>query len=169
LEEEIHGHLEMAKHDRMDRGDNAVEAERSARREFGNVGQVEMVTREQWGWSWVEDFFHDLRFAARMLRQNPGVTLLAALTLGLGIGANAAIFSLVNGILLRPLPYSHPEKLVSVTGVYPKGGFAAMREQMQSMDVASYGEDYEFNLPGRGEPVRLSGTPVSAEFFSVLG
>jgi hypothetical protein len=68
-----------------------------------------------------------------------------------------------------PLPYSKPAELVSVTGTYPRGGFVAMREQIHSMDVATYAEGHEFNLTGRGEPVRLTGTLVSAELFSVLG
>jgi predicted permease len=169
LEEEIQSHLEMAKHDRMDRGESPTQAEGAARREFGNVALVEHVTRDQWGWKWLEDLLLDLRFGARMLRKNPSFTVIAVLTLALGIGANTAIFSVVNGILLRPLPYSHPEQLVDVTGVYPKGGVAAMREQVRTMDVAGYVEGYEFNLTGMGDPVRLTGTPVSAELFSVLG
>jgi predicted permease len=168
LEEEIKGHLKMAESDRAERGENSARACQSARREFGNVSMVEMVTREQWGWVWVEDFLQDLRYGVRMLRKNPGFTLIAVLTLALGIGANTSIFSLVSGILLRPLPYRHPEELVSVTGTYPKGAFAAMREQVQTMDVASYMEGYEFNLTGVGEPMRLTGTLVSAEFFSAL-
>jgi putative ABC transport system permease protein len=169
LEEEVNGHLELAKRDRIERGEPADEAQQAARREFGNVAIVEIVTREQWGWSWVEDLFRDFRYGARMLRKNPGFTVIAMLTLALGIGANTAIFSLVNGILLRPLPYAHPEELVSVTGFYPKGAFAAMREQTQTMDVAAYAEGYEFNLTGMGEAIRLAGTPVSAELFKVLG
>jgi len=110
-----------------------------------------------------------VRYGARMLRKNPGFTIVAALTLALGIGANTAIFSLVDGILLRPLPFAAPKELVSVTGTYPRGGLVAMREQMHSLEVAGYVEGYEFNLTGRGEPVRLSGTLVSAEFFLVLG
>jgi predicted permease len=169
LEQEIQSHLEMAKHDRMDRGETSAQAERSARREFGNVALVENVTRDQWGWLRLETFLQDLRYGARTLRKNPGFTLIAVLTLALGIGANTAIFSLVNGILLRPLPYPHPEQLVGLTGYYPKGGLAAMREQVRTMDVAGYVEGYEFNLTGLGEPVRLTGTLVSANLFSVLG
>jgi putative ABC transport system permease protein len=169
LEQEIQSHLEMAKHDRMDRGETSAQAERSARREFGNVALVENVTRDQWGWLHLETFLQDLRYGARTLRKNPGFTLIAVLTLALGIGANTAIFSLVNGILLRPLPYPHPEQLVGLTGTYPKGGLAAMREQVRTMDVAGYVEGYEFNLTGLGEPVRLTGTLVSANLFSVLG
>jgi predicted permease len=112
---------------------------------------------------------HDLRYALRMLRKSPGFTAVAVLTLALGIGANTAIFSLVDGILLAPLPYAGPEQLTSVTGTYPRGAFAAMREQIHTMDVGAYAEGHEFNLTGLGEPVRLTGTLVSAELLSVLG
>ncbi len=111
----------------------------------------------------------DVRYALRQLRKSPSFTVVAVLTLALGIGANTAIFSLVDGILLVPLPYSKPEQLVSVTGTYPRGGFVAMRDQVHTMDVATYAEGHEFNLTGLGEPVRLTGTLVSAELFSVLG
>ncbi len=117
----------------------------------------------------MEKVLQDVRYGLRMLRKNPGFTLIVVLTLALGIGANTAIFSLVDGILLAPLPYSKPEQLVAIKGEYPKGGFAAMREQVRTMDVASYSEGHEFNLTGMGDPVRLSGTMVSAELFSVLG
>ena len=117
----------------------------------------------------METLWQDIRYGLRMLLKNPGFTAVAVLTLALGIGANTAIFSLVDGILLRPLPFSKPSELVSVTGTYPKGGFVAMREQVKSLDVASYFEGHEFNLTGQGEPVRLTGTLVSAEFFLVLG
>jgi putative ABC transport system permease protein len=169
LEEEINGHLEMAKRERIDRGESPAQAERSTRREFGNAALVEYVTRDQWGSAWLEELLQDLRFGLRMLRKNPGFTAVAVLTLALGIGANTAIFSLVSGVLLRPLPYSHSEQLVSVTGTYPKGAFAAMRERAHSINIAAYVEGYEFNLSGLGEPVRLTGTLVSAEFFSTLG
>ena len=111
----------------------------------------------------------DIRFALRQLRKSLGFTAVAAFTLALGIGANTAIFSLVSGILLQPLPYPRPSELVSVTGDYPKGAFAAMREQVHTMEVAAYAEGHEFNLSHVGNPVRLTGTAVSAEFFSVLG
>jgi predicted permease len=111
----------------------------------------------------------DIRFGLRQLRKSPGFTAVAVLTISLGIGANTAIFSLVNGILLVPLPYSKPEQLVSVTGTYPKGALVAMREQVHTMEVGGYAEGHEFNLTRRGEPVRLTGTLVSAELFSILG
>ena len=114
-------------------------------------------------------FMQDIRFGLRQLRKSLGFTAVAAFTLALGIGANTAIFSLVSGILLRPLSYPHPDELVSVTGTYPKGAFAAMREQVHTLDVAAYAEGHEFNLIHVGDPVRLTGTAVSAELFSVLG
>jgi len=117
----------------------------------------------------METISQDVRYALRTLLKSPAFTAVAVLTLALGIGANTAIFSLVDGILLVPLPYSKPEQLVSVTGFYPKGAFAAMREQVHTMDAGAYAEGHEFNLTGLGEPVRLTGTLVSAELLSVLG
>src|SRR6267378_92346 len=169
LEEEVRRHLEMAAKERVQRGEDKPEAERAARREFGNVGLVKETTRDVWGWRWLEDFVEDARYGLRKMRKTPGFTAIAVLTLALGIGANTAIFSLVNGILLVPLPYPNPERLVSVTGTYPKGAFVAMREQMRTMDVGTYVEGRELNLTGFGEPVRLTGTSVSAELFSILG
>jgi putative ABC transport system permease protein len=114
-------------------------------------------------------FFQDVRFGVRQLHKSLGFTAVAAFTIALGIGANSAIFSLVSGILLRPLPYSRPSELVSITGTYPKGAFAAMREQIHTMDVAAYAEGHEFNLTHAGEPLRLAGAAVSAELLSILG
>jgi len=169
LEEEVRSHLEMSVREHVDRGAEPREAERAARREFGNSSVVKEVTRDQWGWRWMEDIVEDARYGLRRMRKSPGFTAIAVLTLALGIGANTAIFSLVNGILLASLPYSHPDRLVSVTGAYPQGAFVAMREQVHTVEVAGYAEGHEFNLTGRGEPVRLTGTLVSAELFSILG
>src|SRR5467141_1244273 len=169
LEEELRSHLEMAARERVERGDTAKEAERAARREFGNFELVKEVTRGAWGWRRLEEFVEDARYGLRRMRKSPGFTAIAVLTLALGIGANTAIFSLVNGILLSSLPYHKPEELVSLTGAYPKGAIVAMREQAHAMDVGAYDEGQELNLTGFGEPVRLTGTLVSAELFSILG
>jgi predicted permease len=145
------------------------EALRRARLEFGGVEKAKEECRETRGVGAFETFLQDLKYGARVLRKNPGFTAVAVMTLALGIGANTAIFSLVDGILLRPLPYPQPEKLVDVTGTYPKGAFVAMRERVTSIQPAAYMEGHEFNLTGQGEPERLTGTLASAEFFSVLG
>ncbi|MGH7291675.1 MAG: ABC transporter permease, partial [Myxococcota bacterium] len=111
----------------------------------------------------------DVGYGARVLRNSPGFTLVAAITLALGIGANSAMFSLVNGILLRSLPFPNPDRLVRVTGSYPQGGLVALRQHAKTMDLAAYAEGHDFNMTGWGEPVRLTGTLVSAELFQVLG
>ena len=82
----------------------------------------------------MENLLQDLKFSLRTLRKNPGFAAIAILTLALGIGANSAIFSLIDGIILRPLPYPHAEQLVSVTGTYPRGAFVAIRQQIRTLE-----------------------------------
>ena len=169
LEEEIQSHLEMAARERQERGEPRRQAENAARREFGNVGLVKDVTRRTWGWVSIEELLQDLRYGLRMVRRNPAFTAVAVLTLVLGIGANTAIFSLVNGVLLQPLPFAQPERLVGMTSFYPKGPFVTMRDQSRTMDIVANTEGAEFNLTGKDLPVRLAGASVSARWFSVLG
>lgn len=169
MDAELRFHIEAFAEDLMRGGMSRPEALRRAWIEFGGIERVKEEGREARGARILETLLQDLRYGARMLRKNPGFTSVAVLTLALGIGANTAIFSLVDGILLRPLPFAAPQNLVSITGTYPKGAFVALRDQMKSLDVAAYYEGHEFNLAGRGDPVRLSGVLVSAEFFNVLG
>ncbi|HEV3220014.1 MAG TPA: ABC transporter permease [Candidatus Acidoferrales bacterium] len=129
----------------------------------------EIRMRKTRGGNAMVDFLKDLRYAFRMLRKSPGLTAVIILTLGLGIGANSAIFSLVNGVLLRPLPYRQPERLVTITDSYPPGAVAAMQASLKTMEIAGCSDGTEFNLSGRGEASRLYGASVSADFFSVLG
>ena len=166
---EISAHLQFAIDENLQRGLSPAEARRQALLRFGGSQQAKENHRDARSLPFLETLLQDLRFAFRTLRKSPGFTTVAVLTLALGIGANTAIFSLVNGILLVPLPYPNPDRLVSITGTYPKGGVVAMREQIHTMDVAAYYEGHEFNLTEQGEPLRLTGTVVSAEFFSVLG
>jgi macrolide transport system ATP-binding/permease protein len=112
LRDEIQSHLNMATADRIACGESPETARRAAMREFGNVPLIADVTRERWGWLRLERLMQDLRFALRQLRRTPAFTCTVLLTLALGIGANAAIFTLVNSVLLRNLPVADPKTLV---------------------------------------------------------
>ena len=117
LREELQAHLLLAEREAMESGQTRNEARSAARREFGNVSVAEEVTRDMWGWRWLEDLLQDLRIGLRMLRRSPGFSLLAILCLTLGIGANAAVFSWIEGILFRPYPLvREQQKLLAVGG-----------------------------------------------------
>ena len=169
LDDEIRFHLSEEADERAAAGLPADQARLAAKKDFGNVTLIRETTRDVWGWGSAERLIQDVRYAVRITRRQPGVSAVAVVTLALGIGANTAIFSLVNGILLRPLPYPEPDRLVSVTGTYPRGAFVEMRAWTRTMRVAAYAEGHELTLAGLGAPVRLTGTLISAELLSVLG
>jgi putative ABC transport system permease protein len=112
LNDEVHSHLEMAARERAERGEPADQAQQSARREFGNVALVAETTRDVWGWRWLRDAADDTRFGLRTLGKSLGFTPTAILTLALGIGANTAIFSLIDAALLKALPVRGADSLV---------------------------------------------------------
>src|SRR5262249_23982828 len=112
LQAEVQSHLEMAVHDGTERGLSDREAQQAARREFGNVALVTEATRDIWGWRWLRDAIEDARFGFRTLGKSMGFTITAILTLALGIGANTAIFSLIDAALLKSLPVRAADQLV---------------------------------------------------------
>ena len=117
-----------------------------ARRNFGGIEQAKERCRDTRGLNMLDSLWQDVRYASRMLRRQPGFTAAAVITLALGIGANTAVFSLADGILFAPLPYAAPEQLVSVEATYPNGAFAALRDEVHSLEVAAYAEGKDFTL-----------------------
>jgi predicted permease len=182
LDEEIQSHLQMSARDREARGEPADQASASARRELGNASLVREVTHDQWPWTWLESLWQDVRFAARMLRKSPGFTAVAVLTLALGIGANTAIFSAVNGILLQRLPYPHSEELAEITAdklfadmgveIYANlspSNWQEVRGQAPAISRYAMWKDLKFTLTGETAPEIVQGAAVSNDFFSLLG
>lgn len=177
LNEEIQSHLNMAARDRVQRGDSSDDAKSQAMREFGNVGLVKEATRDMWSGASLESFVQDLRYGARMLVKSPGFSLVAILTLALGIGANTAIFSVVNGVLLNPLSFPHSEQMVSIFTQMPNfdngsisyPNFEDWRRMNRTFSSMAAYRGAGFDLTGHGEPERLAGSMVSAGFFEILG
>src|SRR6266581_602414 len=177
LDEEVRSHLDMATQARVERGADQKEAERAARREFGNFGLVKEVTREAWGGSWLRDLANDARYGLRILLKNPGFTTVAVLTLALGIGANTAIFSVVNAVLLRPLPYHDPARLVWADEYWPRikdevvPGPDYTNWKLNSYDfeaLAAFDGGDQINMTGLGQPERIESVLVTANFLRVL-
>ena len=177
LDDEVRTHLEMAANDRVERGEPAREAEHSARREFGNVGLVKEVTRDVWGWGTLERFMQDLRFGVRMLAKSPGFAAVAILTMTLGIGANTALFSVVNGVLLNPLPYPDPDQLVTLaeskanfdSGSISFPNFRDWRKDNRTFSMMGISRSYSYSLTGRGEAEQVSAEFISSDYLAVLG
>jgi putative ABC transport system permease protein len=177
--EELESHLAMHIEDNLRAGMSPEEARRVALVKLGGVTQVQELHREQRGLPMLETLFHDLRFGARMLFRNPGFTLIAVVTLALGIGANTAIFSAVNAVLLRALPYPEPERLVRFWESNPGRGwldfavsapnFADWRKQQSVCEQLAAYQFNNLNFTGGGEPERVAALRVTANFFSVLG
>ena len=179
IEEELRLHVEMETEANVGRGMAPEEARRAALRSFGNPGRITDRAYEVRGGGVLETFWQDIRYGVRSLLKQPGFAAVAVLTLALGIGANSTIFSFVNGVLLRPLPYHEPERLVLLDETAPKRGvtsvgvsfpnFLDWREQNRVFEgVAAY-IPAGYTLVGAGEPEQLRGARVTSGLFEILG
>jgi len=179
LGDELRFHLEKLTEERIAIGMTPEEAQYTALRELGGVEQIKEECRDMRRVNYIESFLQDVRYALRMLAKNPGFTAVAVLTLALGTGANTAIFSVVNTVLLRPLPYKDANRLVTVWGRNRAQGFdtdqvspldfADWRSQNRVFESMAASTDVVYTLTGAGEPELLIAYSFSADFFHVLG
>ncbi len=176
LAAEMESHLQMHMDDNVRAGMSVAEARRQAMLKLGGIEQTKEIYRDRRGLPLLETLLQDLRFGARLLRKSPGFTIVAVLTLALGIGANTAIFSLVNGVLLRPLPYRNPNRLTMVweksrDGSPENVGYATYldwKSQNKSFEEIAIYSSWQPVLQA-GEPEQLSGLRVTSNYFRTLG
>ncbi|HJU66413.1 MAG TPA: ABC transporter permease, partial [Gemmatimonadaceae bacterium] len=180
LDDELRFHIEREIEERVRQGIPPVAARQGAMRDFGGLERHKEACRDERDARWLDDAVHDVHYAARALRTNPGFAALVVLTLGFGIGATTAIFSVVNGVLLRPLAYEDPDRLVMVwetdrnSGTEREGAsvpdYFDFVERNSVFDHVAAFERLEVNLTtDDAEPERLSAARVSSNLFATLG
>jgi putative ABC transport system permease protein len=175
IDDEVRHYFEEATAALKERGLSEEDARRAARRELGNPNAAEEQVRS-YGWeNTVRTFLSDLRFAARQLRRNPGFTTVTIITLALGIGASTAIFSAINPILFKPLPYPHPGRILMIWSTWQGartemayGTYLELSQRNHSFESTAIFEPWQPTMTGSREPQRLNGQSVSAGFFQVL-
>src|SRR5215472_2648677 len=178
LESEIEIHIQQLTHEAMATGVTAAEARAAALREFGPLEQIKEKCRDTRRVGWIQDLARDFLYGVRMLRQSPGFTAVAVATLALGIGANTAIFSIVDAVLLRSLPYPDPDQLVLMFNVPEKRpdalssisyrDFTECREQNQVFSEMAGNAFHDLTLTGAGEPFLVNAAAVTPAIFSLL-
>ena len=176
LDDEVRFHIEMLAQEHVRRGMTPADARAAALRTFGGVTQMKESYREQRGLPFIETLFQDARYGFRTLARTPGFTLAALLTLALGIGANSAIFSVVNAVLLQPLPYKEPERIVQM---YRNSGglwdghtfrrFDFFKQHMRSFEAFAAWRGTAFNMVVGDHAEYVNGLAVSHDYFRVLG
>jgi len=178
LQGEIELHIQQLTNEAIASGMTEADARATALREFGPIEQIKENCRDTRRVSWIQDFVQDLLYGARMLRQAPGFTAVAVVTLALGIGANAAIFSIVDAVLLRPLPYPDPDQLVRIFDVPEKRpdalsaisyrDFTECRGHNRVFSEMAGNAFHDLTLTGAGEPFIVNAASVTPEIFPLL-
>ena len=173
LAEEMQFHMEMKAAGNVDEGIEPAQASLEARRQFGNATLLQELCRDIWRFRGAE-LAQDIRFGLRVMLKNPGFFVVSILTLMLGIGANTAIFSVISAVLLRPLPFQNPERLVRIwphgeDDSISKSEFVDLKTQSRSFEDVEVYTGWSFTLTGSGEPTILQGARTTAGFFSMLG
>jgi predicted permease len=174
---ELESHLQMHIEDNLRAGMTQEEARRDALIKLGGFEQARQAYREREGLPWFETLWQDLRFGLRMLAKSPGFTVVAIVTLALGIGANTALFSVVNGVLLDPLPYPHPEELVTVHASKPNFdegsisylNFRDWQRDNKTLTALAVSRGTGYSLTGMGDAEEVRAELVSSDFFPLLG
>lgn len=179
LAEEMSQHVELKTRQNIAKGMNEEEALYAAQRQLGNLTRMEEESRQSWGFPFLESLAQDVRYGLRGLRKAPGFTTVAVITLALGIGAAAAIFSVVNTVLLRPLPYKDSQRIARIQTLSPMFPEFQLGESMpDSNDIRSGARSFEalaayqekaVNLTGPGEPEQIAVATISSEFLPLLG
>jgi putative ABC transport system permease protein len=179
IEEELRTHVEMVTEENLKRGLPPDEARAAALKSFGNLGRNTELGYDIRGGGWLEDFWQDLRYGVRMLIKHPSFTAIAIFTLSLGLGANTAIFSVVNGVLLRPLPYKEPQRLVRVYSEFPAMNLRKFRiSPPEFLDIQREAKSWEsigawspgvVNFSSTGEPIPATSTRVTRSLIDTLG
>ncbi|HEY2393804.1 MAG TPA: ABC transporter permease [Candidatus Angelobacter sp.] len=179
LAEEMRQHLELKARENVANGMSEEEARNAAQRQLGNLTRMEEQSREQWGFPFLESLVQDIRYGLRGLRKAPGFTVVATITLALGIGATTTIFSVVNTVLVRPLPYKDSGRLAAIHTISPKfpefqlseskPDFDDMQSGIHAFEAMAISEDKRANLTAPGEPEEIQAVAVSAGYLPLLG
>lgn len=176
LAEEVRSHVEMETESFVERGMTAEAARAAARRRFGNTTAVAGSAHDAWGFLSLENLLRDARYGFRAMRRSPAFTLVVILTFALGVGVNTAIFSVVNSVLLKPLPYPDSERLVVLGEANAKsdfsvtwGNFQYWRDGNRTFDGMAASQFTDRTLTGRGDPMTTRGLTVTAPYYALLG